>query len=276
VARLAPLLGFLITLSSCAGSSPEASAPDNPGPSTSPEAEASPATAEPLAKKVDEEKPAEPILVAAMPPNECRAEGACLPPQEFARAVCKGRFPGLAISLFEKNTPWERRYVKVESIEPVNTHGGATTSERLAFTEEVLLLRHQSANADGIQVSGASDVDVLRWDGTCVTVREEYLSIHRMPTVGNATVNWRYLDEETQKGLLEAKYVNVRYQQQREACRRSSASNLGDACAKATSKLNDAITVAVRGGLELPEPGALPIWKPAGNDDSSTRPVATR
>lgn len=180
--------------------------------------------------------------------------------------------------MFEKSTPWERRYVKVESTEPVNTHGGATTSERLSFTEEVLLLRQQAPSADGIQVSGASDVDVLRWDGTCVTVREEYLSVHRMPTINNATVTWRYLDDKTQQGLLDAKYVNVRYQQQREACRRSSATNPEDACAKATSKLNDAITVAVRGGLELPEPGALPIWKPADDAEAETptQPVATR
>ena len=113
-------------------------------------------------------------------------------------------------------------------------------------------------------VSGASDVDVLRWDGTCATVREESLSPHMMPTVKNATVTWRYLDEATQKGLLEAKYVKVRYDQQRQDCRRSSASNPTPPCAKATEKLNDAITVAVRGGLvSLTAPDQLPKWKPA-------------
>jgi hypothetical protein len=162
--------------------------------------------------------------------------------------------------MFEKSTPWKRMYVKAESLQPVNTYGGITT-QPLVFTEEVLILHHQSSGPGAIQIGGASDVDVLRWDGTCVTVREEMLSEHQMPTIKNATVTWRYLDKETQNGLLQAKYVKVRYDQQRETCRSSSATNPTAPCQKATEKLNDAITVAVRGGLELPEPGALPVWQ---------------
>lgn len=259
------LLGSCLTLSACGGSSkpPE-------GPHAAEEArddlsqvavqEEEGALAE--GSEVQAE-PEEVKLVAAMPPSECQTGEACVPPRAFSKAVCEGRFPGLAIRLFEKSTPWERRYVKVESIDPVNTYGGAITSEPLVFTEEVLLLHRQSSAGDGLQVSGASDVDVLRWDGTCVTVRDEYLALHRTPTIENATVTWRYLDEPTQQGLLSAKYVHVRYTQQRDACRKSSATNLTPACEKATEKLNDAITVAVRGGLELPPPGALPVWKPA-------------
>src|SRR5690606_5572109 len=133
--------------------------------------------------------------------------------------------------------------------------------KNLEFSEELIVLRYQSGDSSGIKVSGASDVDVLRWDGTCATVREEMLSEHRMANIKNATVVWRYLDDETRASLLEAKYVKVRYDQQKDICRSSSASNPSDACQKATDKLNDAITVAVRGGLPLREPGELPAWK---------------
>ncbi len=205
-------------------------------------------------------EPVEAKLVAAMPPESCQEGQACTPPAAFAKEVCKGRYPGLAVRMFEKNTPWKRMYVQVESMEAVNTYGGVST-KNLVFTEEVLVLHYQSSDAGGIKVGGASDVDVLRWDGTCATVREELLSEHRMPTIKNATITWRYLDEETQEGLLQAKYVKVRYDQQRDVCRKSSASNPTEPCRKATEKLNDAITVAVRGGIELPDPGELPAWK---------------
>ncbi len=197
-----------------------------------------------------------------MPTEQCAEGTSCTPPAAFSKEFCKGRYPGLAVKMFEKSTPWKRMYVKVESLEHVNTYGGVT-SKPLEFTEEVIILHYQSSSADGIKIGGASDVDVLRWDGTCATVREEMLSEHMMPTIKNATVVWRYLDRETQNGLLEAKYVKVRYDQQRTTCRSSSASNPSAACQKATDKLNDAITVAMRGGLELPVPGELPVWKPA-------------
>jgi hypothetical protein len=264
VTKFAILLGSSLTLSACGGSSTPA---QEPAPAReTPSALSKVAVEEEGALSDGSEAKPQPVevkLTAAMPPNECAAGEPCVPPRAFAQAVCEGRFPGLAVQLFEKSTPWERRYIKVESLDPVNTYGGATTTERLVFTEEVLILHRQSPSGDGLQVSGASDVDVLRWDGTCVTVREEYLSVHRMPTVENATVTWRYLDEKTQEGLLAAKYVHVRYTQQRDACRNSSATRLSPVCEKATEKLNDAITVAVRGGLEFPTPSELPLWKPA-------------
>lgn len=202
-------------------------------------------------------------LIAALP-TDCEKGQSCLPPPKFSRAACEGRFPGMAVAMFEKSTPWQRLYVKVERAQPVNTYGGPV-SEPLLFTEEVLLLRDApQSTASDIQVSGAADVDVLRWDGTCVTLRREFLAVHRMPTIKNATITWKYLDGATQEGLLQAKYVKIRYDQQRDACRKSSASNPSQACQRATEKLNDAITVAVRGGvIQLPEPEWLPTWKQA-------------
>lgn len=215
------------------------------------------------AEATEEAKAEEQELIAALP-TDCKEADQCTPPKKFARAACEGRYPGMAVAMFEKGTPWQRLYVNVRQLRAVNTYGGPT-GDPLLFTEEVLLLRGAVKSDDGaVQVSGAADVDVLRWDGTCVTVRQELLSDHRMPSIKNATIKWRYLDEATQEGLLEAKYVKIRHEQQRSACRSSSTSNPSAKCKKATEKLNDAITVAVRGGLVgLPEPEWLPAWKQA-------------
>ena len=245
----------------CGAGTPEPEQPATAAPEAAPRAEQQEEAALADGQEAEPESlPEEGPLIEALPTQECPDQQRCTPPVEFSKAFCKGRYPGLAVKMFEKDTPWKRMYVKVESLEPVNTYGGITTAP-LEFTEEVLILHYQSSSAGGIKVGGASDVDVLRWDGTCVTVREEMLSEHQMPTIKNATVTWRYLDKQTQEGLLQAKYVKVRYDQQRDSCRSSSASSPSEPCRKATAKLNDAITVAVRGGLKLPEPGALPAWK---------------
>lgn len=265
MAKFISISAVLPLVIGCGGASPPAEEPSSSSPDAFTaeieEQEEAALANEQEAKPAAPEEP-EVTLVAAMPTGDCAEKEQCVPPKAFANAVCRGRYPGLAISMFEKDTPWQRRYVDVAQIEPVNTYGGKTTAP-LVFTEEVLVLHNQGSGSDTMVISGASDVDVLRWDGTCATVREEFLAEHRTPTIKNANIVWRYLDDETQKGLLEAKYVQLRYGQQRKACRRSSASNPSEICRKATERLNDAITVAVRGGIELPEPGQLPTWKPA-------------
>lgn len=255
---------WVLLVAGCSAATPPSEEPaPSPQIASSPQAEQQEEGALADEREVTQEskgEAAEIRLLAAMPPETCEEGRTCTPPTAFAKEVCKGRYPGLAVRMFEKNTPWKRMYVQVESMEAVNTYGGVTT-QNLVFTEEVLVLHYQSSDGGGIKIGGASDVDVLRWDGTCATVREELLSEHRMPTIKNATVTWRYLDPETQEGLLQAKYVKVRYDQQRTVCRKSSASNPTEPCRKATEKLNDAITVAVRGGIQLPDPGELPAWE---------------
>jgi hypothetical protein len=83
---------------------------------------------------------------------------------------------------------------------------------------------------------------------------------YQMPETKNATIKWRYLDPAIQEGLMAAKYVSIRRGSQRAACQSSSSSNPSDECKKALMKLNEAITVAIRGGLVLPTPEKLPLW----------------
>ncbi len=211
-------------------------------------------------KNQRKEQPQPPELLPLMPP-ECQDDKSCVPPPEFTEKACQGRYPGMAVAMFEKSTPWQRLYLKAAQLEAVNSYGGRATSAPMVYGEEVIVLRDgKSQDSSQMQVSGATDIDLLRWDGTCVTARREMFETYRMPQVQNATITWRYLDENIREALLEAKYVKIMRERQEDACKGSRASSPTPTCKKATDKLNDAITVAVRGGIELPVPENLPLW----------------
>lgn len=194
-------------------------------------------------------------LVAALP-TACTNRKDCTPPREFAEATCHGRYPSMAIAMFEKHTPWQRLYLKAVTLEAVNAYGDRNVSVPMLFGEEVLVLRGLSQPKAGhIQVS-STDIDVLRWDGTCATVARELFATTRMPNVVQAPIDWRYLEDAFQEALLKSKYVAIRYEQYRTACKLSRES----ACQKATERLNEAIGVALRDGLTLPTPEKLPVW----------------
>jgi hypothetical protein len=194
-------------------------------------------------------------LVAALP-TTCTNRKDCAPPKEFAEAACHGRFPSMAIAMFEKHTPWQRLYLKAVTLEAVNAYGDRNVSAPMVFGEEVLVLRGLSQPKSGqVQVS-SSDIDVLRWDGTCATVARELFATTRMPNVVQAPIDWRYLEDPLQEALLKSKYVAIRYEQYRGACKLARES----ACQKATERLNEAIGVALRDGLTLPTPEKLPVW----------------
>lgn len=197
-------------------------------------------------------------VVPAMPTSLTCTEGAeCLPEDAFARATCADRFPGLALKMFEQGSPWKRMYVTGERLAPVNTRGGAT-SDPLEPGEEVLLLRRHSSGEE-MTVSG-SDVDILRWDGTCATLPVEHLTEKSETSVKNAIISWRYLDDEIAQALLADDNVKARYEAQRTPCKSSSGAKRSDDCQALTLALGAAIVKAVRGGLKLPEPGRLPEW----------------
>jgi len=194
-----------------------------------------------------------------MPPD-CDGTTPCVPPVPFARATCKGRFEALALSMFEKHSPWQRLYLKAEYVEAVNAHDKHLTAEPIVFGEEVIVLRDGSAGkSSGVQVSG-SDIDVLRWDGTCATVAREMFVTTMMPEVKAPPIQWRRLGGNLRGALLTSKYVKMSHQREKEVCQGEPAKDPSPACEKARRMLNDSITVAVRGGISLPTPDELPVW----------------
>ena len=256
--RLFALLSSVTALAAC---SSQSAAPPARAPAPEPQVTAEvPAPEQEMAQAPEEEmqmakEPERPL--AKVLPTTCEPGPVCVPPVAFAKAACKGRYPDMAIAMFEKTTPWQRLYLKAESIEAVNAYGSRDTPEPIVFGEEVLLLR----TAQGSMTSSA-DIDVLRWDGSCATVSREMFVERQMREVYNAPIDWKQLDGYIRQALLKSKYVKLTYEAQKVACQDSRFGPPSPPCEKANRRLNDAITVAVRGGTKLPVPEKLPAWAP--------------
>jgi hypothetical protein len=196
-------------------------------------------------------------------PSDCPGPG-CTPPRSFAEKVCSSKYPELALFLFSRGTPWQRMYVKAERVEPVNTYDGERSERWLTFGEEVLVLQEHGPGAgQKVMVSGPSDVDVLRWDGTCATIRKEMLVTYVPAPMDGARIVWRYLDVSVQDALRADQLVDRAQAAERTSCRGSSVKNPGDACDKAMKRLTDVIMLTLKRekGVVLALPEARPEWR---------------
>lgn len=256
-----------VGLMACGGAQPQAPAPMVPAAGVR-QAAAAPAKAE--SAPVAEAAPAEPMAAApeaetAPPiPTACVGEkDDCLPPAPFAEAVCHGRYPDLALYLFAKSSPWKRAYLKMQTLEPINMYDGPRSDRWLEFGEEVLVLkRHGGGGSGGVQVSGPVDLDILRLDGTCATVRQEFVAPYMTGAVQVARVVWKYVDPGIQEALLADKGVARASEKERPACKGSTMKSPAAACDKAQKNLSDAIGIALRLGAAVPAPAKVPRWQP--------------
>ncbi len=194
-------------------------------------------------------------------PTSCSGVDGCFPEPAFAERVCRGKFPDLPLAMFAKGTPWQHLYVKAVTVAPVNVYGGARSDREMQFGEEVVVLRRRGPGSGaGVQISGPTDLDVLRWDGTCATVREEMFVSYIPGEMMSPRIVWKYLDDPVKDGLMKNGVVLRAQANERKHCRDSSPKNPSPACDKAMKKLTDAIVLAVHLGIELP-PGAAPEWQ---------------
>jgi hypothetical protein len=265
---LASLIGA-VPLQACGGQARVATEPARAPvaetkPTTAPSAASAaqtPATERTAVSEASAAAPDEPVRTL---PTACEAGTTpCSAPAKFVERACHGKFPDLALVMFSKGTPWRRGYVKVQTLEPVNIYEGERSERWLEFGEEVLVLRTRGPGSGaGVQVSGPTDVDILRWDGTCATIRQEMLAPYPTNTsILTARIVWKYLDTPIQDALLTNPVVEHASEKERPLCHGSTMKHPDAPCDKASQKLTDAITVALRGGLALPTPAKLPAWE---------------
>lgn len=192
-------------------------------------------------------------------PDKCNQKGdVCLPPEGFVKKLCVESFPNIALHMFRKGTPWTRGYL-TRKTNAWNASGGASDNVELAFDEEVIILRHRASDMGGMQVSGASGgYDALRWDGSCVTLAKEEITLKLPPAAKTAKVEWRWLDEPIQESLRGDEKVDAAYKARRNECKGATMGTVSLKCVKADTKLSDVIVEYVRGGGELPMPSKLP------------------
>jgi hypothetical protein len=251
------------------GSQKAARAPEPPPPAPAAPAKAEPAVAAAPAAPASPEgglaAPANPDLTRDVPGGCDAGAPACTPPRAFAEKVCSSKYPELALFLFSRGTPWQRLYVKAERVEPVNTYDGERSERWLAFGEEVLVLReHLPGASQKVVVSGPNDVDILRWDGTCATIRKEMLVSYVPAPMDSVRIIWRYLDADVQQALLADELVVRAQDAEKKNCKGSSVKHPSEACEKAMKRLTDVIMLALKRdkGVVLATPEARPAWRP--------------
>lgn len=198
-------------------------------------------------------------------PTACASEGkikdakVCFPAASYAKKLCGGIYPEVALNLFGKGTPWTRVYLAGD-VEAWNASGGLTHRAKLAFDEEVLVLsKHGAGGSGGIVMTGAqASYDVLRWDGTCVSVMEGELTTRRPPKALPAAVPFHRLEETTRRALLASPKVKASLEGMEKACGRASTAQEKKACDKAERAFSQAVVEFVRGGGTLPTPARRP------------------
>jgi len=208
--------------------------------------------------------PSEERAVAAPSGDEATASGlarvaagcsgtGCRPPREIVSRLCAGKNPSVAVAMFAASSPWQRSYIRVQQVDPINTLGGPSSEKDLVFDEEVIVLDGLAGAPTEVSVSGSNGHHVLRFDGTCATVMDDELTQRRPPAPRHAQLNWGHLDTDLQQALLEDPDVKKARRTQRAACRGSSQLNADASCAEAQQRLGDAIVKAIQRPVALPD-----------------------
>lgn len=191
-------------------------------------------------------------------PTKCFKSGAiCSPDPKFVKRLCNGKFPSLGLYLFA-NPAWTRGYL-TRRTQAWNASGGASDSGWVEFDEEVLILYARVADTGGMQVSGAGgSYDALRWDGSCVTLQSEEVTMSKAPSPKYPPIDFRYLDDDTQEALRKDEKINKAWQARRAECKGATSGDVSLKCVKADEALTKSVIGFVRGGGSIPEPKKLP------------------
>jgi hypothetical protein len=178
----------------------------------------------------------------------------CVVGAAYAKKLCAAVYPEVALTMFAKGTPWTRAYLRGE-VEAWNASGGLTHRAQLAYQEEVIVLSRRAPPTGGVMMVGAAATyDVLRWDGSCVSIEQGEMTTRKPASPKPAEVAFRRLDESARRALLESPKVKGRYEALDKACSASDEAS----CEKASHALSVAIAEHVRGGAALPAPPRRP------------------
>jgi hypothetical protein len=193
-------------------------------------------------------------------PTECSKHSAatCVPAGKWVTRLCADVYADVALFMFQSGTPWQRMYLTRET-DAINASGGASVVGKLAFDEEVLVLRHRTAGADDIQVgSGNGSYDALRWDGSCVSLEGEEVTSTRPPKARTSRIEWRWLGEDMQAALREDSTVNDTFLARKKECKGVTMGAVSKKCEQLDTKLIDVTADHVRETSGLPQPKHQP------------------
>jgi hypothetical protein len=241
--------GFALSaLVGCGASAPIASSPESSGRAVKEPAEVAPlahssesvAVEEPAPQDVAQEK--EPAALEI--PTECAPSAAkiCTPPTPFVAKLCQSKSADLALAMFRKSTPWTRAYLR-RDMDAWYTGVRLSSPVQLVHDEEVIVVASRSGGSSGIQVSGSGSYDVYRWDGKCVSVMADEVSLRRPRVPESAPIVWKSLSDATHEALLDDRGIKLRHDLQRDRCSKDS---VAPRCTEATAALVRVIADYVR------------------------------
>lgn len=180
-----------------------------------------------------------------------------MPPIRWAEALCQGGiYQDVALYMFRAGTPWTRFYMRT-GLNAVNGWG-PTVAEDLVAREEVIPINYRR-QSQSFHVEGSEGTfDVLRWNGSCVTLDANEITSASPSAPRNSRVDWRELSEDMQSALLEDGEVESVYQARRRECKGASIGRVTKACEDLDRKLVDVIASYVRSAKHLPRPKTHP------------------
>lgn len=225
------------------GAKPEPKAPEPPTPVAS-SAEVAP---EAPPKPEPKAKPAFPTACAG------DSKDPCVPEPDFVKRLCEKPLGDVALALFQKESPFTRGYLTRE-VDGWNASGGGSSREKVPFDEEVLVLRVRAAAKGAMQMSGQGGYDVLRWDGSCISLATEEMTQKKPPRARHAAIPFRYLGEKTQLALLGNEKIKTTYEARRKECKGVTSGDVSAKCEKLDKELSTVIVDFVRGGGAVPKP----------------------
>ena len=205
------------------------------------------------------EMPTEPSPEIASLIPECQGgEDGCMPPGRWVDKMCGGVHPEVALHMFRGGSPWKRVYSNYRAPAYNGTGGPSLSDERVEKNEELIALRRNSdgrgSAAGEMSVGDTSGYDLLRWNGSCVTLHDGEYSEKAPRRRYHARVEWRWLGDDIRSALQTNGTVKEAYVARRKECKGATIGRVTKKCVEREDSLVAAIVDYVRSGGELPEP----------------------
>ncbi|MCS6900539.1 MAG: hypothetical protein RMJ98_11350 [Myxococcales bacterium] len=224
---------------------PAAPSPPEPPPSSAPASPPPDASASAPAPPLGPPPPAFPTECAGTQENICQfGDG-------VVERICKVQSTDVALTLLRGGTPWTRGYLRGNT-EAWNAAEGGTARYKMLLDEEVLVLRKRAAST--MMVGQGASFDVLRWDGSCVSLSEGELTLKKPPKPRASPISWKELSGPTRDALSADAKVAAAYERRRKECKGVTSGDVSAACVKADGALSDAILEFLRSGGQIPTP----------------------
>lgn len=190
-------------------------------------------------------------------PSKCvKRKGACLPPVKWAERLCQDVYPDVALYMFREGSPWVRYYMRT-GLNAVNGWG-ATIDENLVQGEEVIPINYRGQK-DGLVVEGSEGTfDVLRWNGSCVTLDLAEVTKDRPGAPKTSSIEWRSLSEPVKDALLQDQTVAEAVRGRQRECKGASIGRVTAECVRLDRNLGTVIAKYVRNGGGVPVPPTHP------------------